>query len=145
MAGWRMWHDPRQMDSSRLSALPILANLPAAELEQLADVLGEVEVEAGAEFIRRDAYGTAVYFIERGEAEVRMADGGTEKLGPGDMCGEIALLLTGQRTATVVARTPTRLLQLTGLDFEGIRSRVPQFERLLQGVGAERVRPTYQR
>jgi len=133
------------MDSSRLSALPILANLPAAELEQLADVLGDVEVEAGAEFIRRDAYGTAVYFIERGEAEVRMADGGTEKLGPGDMCGEIALLLTGQRTATVVARTPTRLLQLTGLDFERIRSRVPQFERLLQGVGAERVRPTYQR
>jgi CRP-like cAMP-binding protein len=61
------------------------------------------------------------------------------------MCGEIALLLTGQRTATVVARTPTRLLQLTGLDFERIRSRVPQFERLLQGVGAERVRPTYQR
>ena len=109
----RMWHDPRQMDSSRLSALPILANLPAAELDQLADVLGEVEVEAGAEFIRRDAYGTAVYFIEQGEAEVRMADGGTETLGPGDMCGEIALLLTGQRTATVVARTPTRLLQLT--------------------------------
>jgi hypothetical protein len=68
----RMWHDPRQMDSSRLSALPILANLPAAELDQLADVLGEVEVEAGAEFIRRDAYGTAVYFIEQGEAEVRM-------------------------------------------------------------------------
>jgi len=140
-----MWHDPWQMDSGRLSALPILADLPAAELDQLADVLGEVEVEAGAELIRRDAYGTAVYFIEQGEAEVRLADGGTEELGPGDMCGEIALLLTGQRTATVVARTPTRVFQLTGLDFERIRGHVPEFERLLRGVGAERVRPTHQR
>ena len=130
------------MDRSRLSALASLANLPAAELDQLADVLGEVEVEAGAEFIRRDAFGTAVYFIEEGEAEVRMADGGTEGLGPGDMCGEIALLVTGQRTATIVARTPTRLLQLTSIDFERIRGNVPRLERLLRTVGAERIRPT---
>ena len=130
------------MDSSRLSALPILANLPTAELDQLADVLGEVEVEAGAEFIRRDAYGTAVYFIEQGEAEVRMADGEREELGPGDMCGEIGLLVTGQRTATVIARTPIRLLQLTGLDFERIRGHVPQLERLLRSIGAERIRPS---
>ena len=130
------------MDRSRLSALPSLADLPAAELDELAGVLGEVEVEAGVEFIRRDAYGTAVYFIEQGEAEVRMADGGTEELGPGDMCGEIALLVTGQRTATVVSRTPTRLLQLTGFDFERIRDHVPQLERLLRSVGAERIRPT---
>jgi CRP-like cAMP-binding protein len=130
------------MDRSRLSALPSLANLPAAELDQLADVLGEVEVEAGTEFIRRDAYGTAIYFIEQGEAEVQMADGGTEELGPGDMCGEIALLVTGQRTATVVARTPTRLLQLTGIDFERIRGDVPGLERWLRTVGSERIRPT---
>jgi len=130
------------MDRSRLSALASLANLPAAELDQLAGVLGEVEVEAGAEFIRRDAYGTAVYFIEQGEAEVRMAEGGPEELGPGDMCGEIALLVTGQRTATVVARTPTRLLQLTSIDFERIRGHVPRLERMLRTVGAERIRPT---
>jgi hypothetical protein len=50
--------------------------------------------------------------------------------------------VTGQRTATVVARTPTRLLQLAGLDFQHIQGRVPQLERLLRSVGAERIRPT---
>jgi CRP/FNR family transcriptional regulator, cyclic AMP receptor protein len=130
------------MDRSGFAAFPDLADLPAAELDQLADVVAEVEVEAGAEFIRLDAYGTAVYFIEQGEAEVRMADGGTEALGPGDMCGEIALLLTGQRTATVVARTPMRLLQLSGQDFERIRDRVPQLERTLRGLGLERAPQT---
>jgi hypothetical protein len=50
---------------------------------------------------------TAIYFIEQGEAEV-LSEGGeaTKVLGPGDAFGEISLVLTGQRTATVVARTP---------------------------------------
>ncbi len=99
----------------------------------------EVEVDAGAEVITLDAYGTAIYFIEQGEAGV-LADGGetTQTLGPGDMLGEIALILTGQRTATVVARTPMRLLSLSGQDFERIRARVPELEHSLRRVGLER-------
>ena len=126
------------MDTSRLAMFPVLAALPAAELDQLAGAMSEVEIEPGWEFITLDAYGTAIYFIEQGEAEVRFPDGTSESLGPGDTCGEIALLLTGQRTATVVARTPMRLLQLSGRDFERIRERVPELERALRGLGLER-------
>ena len=84
--------------------------------------MSEVEVEAGAKFITLDDYGTAIYFIEQGEADV-LTEGGeaTQTLGPGDTLGEISLLLTGERTATVVARTPMRLLSLSGQDFERIR------------------------
>jgi len=57
---------------------------------------------------------------------------------PGDVVGEIALLLTGQRTSTVVARTPMRLLSLSGQDFELIRARIPQLERSLRRLGLER-------
>ena len=83
----------------------------------------EVEVEAGAKVVTLDDYGTALYFIEEGEAD-RLTDSGeaTQTLGPGDTLGEIALLLTGERTATVVARTPMRLLSLAGQDFERIRA-----------------------
>lgn len=103
--------------------------------------MSEVEVEAGAKVITVDDYGTAIYFIEQGEADV-LTEGGkaTQTLGPGDTLGEIALLLTGERTATVVARTPMRLLSLSGQDFERIRPRVPELERLLRRLGLERAR-----
>ena len=101
--------------------------------------MSEVEVEAGTNVLTLDDYGTAIYFIEQGEAAV-LTDGGEEAkaLGPGDAFGEIALLLTGQRTATVAARTPMRLISLSGQDFERIRARVPELERSLRRLGLER-------
>ena len=86
-----------------------------------------------------DDYGTAVYFIEEGEAEVRGENTGSARvIGPGDAFGEIALLLTGQRTASVVASTPLRVVSLSGQDFERIRERVPAVEQALRRLGVER-------
>lgn len=129
------------VDARRTAAVPAFADLPASELDELADAMSEVEVEAGAKVITADDYGTAVYFVEQGNADVLNDDGeATEALGPGDAFGEIGLLLTGQRTATVVARTPMRLLSLSGQQFDRIRSRVPEVERSLRRLGLERAR-----
>ena len=101
--------------------------------------MSEVEVEAGAEVITLDDYGSAIYFIEQGEADVLTdGEGTTETLGPGDTFGEIALLLTGERSATVVARSPMQLLSLSGQDFQRIRADVPELERSLRRLGAQR-------
>ena len=127
------------VETTRIAAVPLIADLPAAELAELAAAMSEVEVEAGAKVISLDNYGTAIYFIEQGHADV-LPDGGeaTQTLGPGDTFGEIALLLTAERTASVVARTPMRLLSLSGQDFERIRARVPELERSLRRLGVER-------
>jgi CRP/FNR family transcriptional regulator, cyclic AMP receptor protein len=127
------------VDTSRIAAFPLFADLPAAERDELAAAMSEVELEAGAQVITLDDYGTAIYFIEQGEADV-LAEGdeAPQALGPGDTFGEIALLLTGQRTASVVARTPMRLLSLSGQDFERIRAHVPELERSLRRFGLER-------
>jgi CRP-like cAMP-binding protein len=127
------------VDRSRIAEISVLADLPEAELDELADAMSEVELEAGANVITLDDYGTAMYFIEQGEAEI-LSDGGgaTKALGPGDTFGEIAPILTGERTATVVARTPLQLLSLSGQDFERIRARVPELERSLRRLALER-------
>jgi CRP-like cAMP-binding protein len=127
------------VDARRIAAFPVLAQLPATEVDELAAMAREISVEPDAEVVTVDDYGTAIYFIEEGEADV-LIDGGKriQALGPGDTFGEIALLLTGERTATVVARTPLRLVSLTGADFERIRPRVPQLERTLRRLGVER-------
>ena len=122
-----------------MAAFSVFADLPAPELNKLAGAMSEIEVEAGAKVITLDDYGTAIYFIEQGEADVLTHDGeASQALGPGDTFGEIALLLTGERTASVVARTPMRLLTLSGQDFEGIRAGVPELERSLRRLGLER-------
>jgi CRP-like cAMP-binding protein len=127
------------VDTGRIGSFILFADLPAAEVAELAAAMRAVEVDAGAEVVSLDNYGTAIYVIEQGEADV-LTDGGEapQALGPGDTFGEIALLLTGQRTATVVARTPMRLLSLSGQDFERIRPRVPELERSLRRLGLER-------
>jgi CRP-like cAMP-binding protein len=133
-----VWHDAI-VDASRLAPFRSFADLPAEELNELAAAMSEVEVGAGTTVLTVDDYGTAIYLIEQGNADV-LNDGEetTNALGPGDTFGEIGLLLTGQRTATVVARTPMRLLSLSGQDFDRIRPRVPEVERSLRRLGIER-------
>jgi len=126
------------VDSSRITAFPDFADLPPEELGELAASMSELEVEAGATVITLDDYGTAIYFVEQGEADVLRDAGANKEVGPGNVFGEIGLLLTGQRTATVVARTPMRLLTLSGQDFDRIRARVPEVERSLGRLGLER-------
>lgn len=127
------------MDTRRIAAFLDFAELPPEELEQLAAAVSEVQVEAGAKVITLDDYGTAIYFVEEGYADV-LDDGGeaTNSVGPGDVFGEIGLLLTGQRTASVVASTPMRLLTLSGQEFDQIRAGVPGVEQSLRRLGLER-------
>jgi CRP-like cAMP-binding protein len=127
------------MDANRLAVFPDFANLPAEELGELSGVMTEVEVEANATVIRVDDYGSAIYLVESGQADVLNDSGDAiETLGRGDTFGEIGLLLTTQRTATVVARTPMRLISLSGQDFSGIRPRVPEVERSLRRLALKR-------
>jgi len=136
-AGTQVWHDG-VVDATRFAPFLSFADLPAEELDELAAVMSEVEVDAGTTVLTVDSYGTAVYFIEQGNADVLDDGNETTALGPGDTFGEIGLLLTGQRTATVVARSPMRLLSLSGQDFDRIRARVPEVERTLRRLGIER-------
>ena len=109
------------VDTIRIAAFPAFADVPTAELEVLAPAISELEVEPGARIVTLD---------EAGEAK--------RAVGPGDTFGEIALLVTGRRTATVVAQTPMRLLSLSGKDFKRIQAQVPLFEGSLRRLGHPR-------
>ena len=127
------------MSVSALDGFPLLAGLPDREQELIAAVLQPVEIEAGRALASEGDFGWALYVVEAGEADVRSHDGDlVATLGPGDTFGEVALLMSGRRTASVVATTPMRLQALFTQDFQRLRDDVPELEAALRRLIAER-------
>ncbi|KQW05367.1 hypothetical protein ASC66_10110 [Leifsonia sp. Root4] len=105
--------DVLNTDAALLGGVPMFATLPLPAVEQLSRGLVPVTVAAGAAVFRQGEVGDRYYLIVSGEAEV-LGDGRLiATLGPGEGFGEIALLRSSRRTATVLARSE---LQLQSLD-----------------------------
>jgi CRP-like cAMP-binding protein len=60
-------------------------------------------------------------------------------MGPGDFFGEIGLLESEKRTASVVATSPMRLIVMTGRDFSAMRSEMPHVAKEIQEKIEERL------
>jgi len=80
-----------------------------------------------------------MYFICRGEVEVIDATGKTmELLRDGDFFGEIGVLMTSTRIASVRAKTLCDLFVLTRADFRRILQDHPQFAESMMKTAKER-------
>jgi CRP/FNR family cyclic AMP-dependent transcriptional regulator len=122
------------MDASRLKSIPLFADISDDELSQIATFAQEVTVEAGRELVREGDFSYEFMAIEEGQAEVTRHGDHVADLGPGDFFGETGLLEKTLRNATVTAKTPMRVVTLTGWDLKRIERRVPE--------AIERVRAT---
>ena len=60
-------------------------------------------------------------------------------LGEGDVFGEIGVLVTGTRRASVVATTPMRLVAMFSRDFKQIEGQMPALADRLPEIMRERV------
>ena len=126
------------MDPARLAAVPAFTDLDDGARAQLAAVMRESAVEAGATLATERDFAYELFVIEDGEAEVRKDGELLRSLGPGDVFGEIALLASGRRTASVVATSPMRLLTLFTRDLQRIERTAPEVAQALRGVMRER-------
>ena len=104
------------MDASRLRSIPLFKDVPDEELGQIATFAQEVTVDAGRELVREGDFSYEFMAIEDGEAEVTRHGEHVASLGSGDFFGEMGLLEKTLRNATVTAKTPMRLVTLTGWD-----------------------------
>jgi MFS family permease len=120
------WRQLRRLDSTgaippgRIALLKqssLFAPLSLIATERVARRLQEEQVAAGVDIIREGDRGDQFYLIEAGEVEVVHGPTRINRLKAGDHFGEIALLRDTERTATVRAVTPTRLLRLDSGDF----------------------------
>jgi CRP/FNR family cyclic AMP-dependent transcriptional regulator len=122
------------MDEERLKAIPLFAGLNRKERRALAPRADEIELEQGRVIVREGEWAYEFFAIEDGTAEVRRGEQLLAELGPGDFFGEMGLLEKTLRNATVTAKTPMRLITLTGWDLKRMERHIPE--------AIERVRAT---
>src|ERR1051326_5240166 len=113
------------MDAARLKEIPLFSQLPEKQLKTAAQLADEVEVKEGTRLVDEGRFAHEFFVIEDGTADV-VHDGTTvAALGPGDFFGEIALIKTERRTASVVAKTPMKLVVIFGPNFRSMASDLP--------------------
>jgi cAMP-dependent protein kinase regulator len=122
------------LDASRLKSIPLFEEVGDEELAQIAPFAQEVSVEEGKVLVREGDFSYEFMAIEEGEAEVTRRGQHVAELGRGDFFGEMGLLQKTLRNATVTAKSPMRLVTLTGWDLKRVERTAPQ--------AIERVRAT---
>jgi CRP-like cAMP-binding protein len=122
-------HDTGQL-TRRVDALrraPLFAELPAPSLERIAHDMCEVEVPAGQLLIEAGMKGNGMFVIEEGSVVVQPRGVEPIELGPGEVVGELALLIKdASRTARVQAKTDVRCLSLDRQAFRQMIEAEPQ-------------------
>ena len=95
-----------------LRAVPMLGPLSAPVLERLASASVTVAAPAGTAIVREGEAGERFFVVASGRVAVSVGGRPAAELGPGDGFGEIALLRSVPRTATVTAIEDVDLLAI---------------------------------
>ena len=114
------------MDPSRLKQIPVFQNVPDEELREISTFAEEESVEEGERLVNEGDFSYEFMAIEEGEAEVQREGEQVATLGPGDYFGEVGLLEKDRRNATVIAKSPMRLVTLTGWDLKRMEKSMPE-------------------
>jgi CRP/FNR family transcriptional regulator, cyclic AMP receptor protein len=131
---------PRDEKLEHLKRVPLFARMGTAELERLGQLADEVEVGLDEVLAEQGRVGHEFFIVLDGW--VMVLDGGTPitKLGPGDFFGEIALLESVPRTATVRAEGIVRLLVIGHREFHALMDEFPTVRRAVLDAVADRLR-----
>jgi len=120
-----------------LAGVPLFESLDDDQRQQVA---GWFHVENASEGVRLCGEGCAGYtffILVEGTAEVTADGEHLSTLGPGDYFGEVAILGSGRRTASVTSTSPARLLVMFGTEFRQLETAHPEIaSRLTEAMQA---------
>lgn len=103
-----------------LRRISLFNAVPTAALLPIAEACHEVEFAPQQAVFEQGAPGDALCILLEGTVEVVRDGAVINRLGPGDVCGEVAVLSQSARTAGVVATEPVRALMLAADRFRRI-------------------------
>jgi serine phosphatase RsbU (regulator of sigma subunit) len=136
------------MTINLLSKIPLFADLPREELDQILTELNVKEMADREILFREGDPGGHFYIVVRGELEVLMAAGEAEELllnrmRAGEHFGEMSLIMPGgHRTATVRASGDSTLLSMSRDQFLDLTKKHPELSGSMVRVLSQRLDAT---
>jgi CRP-like cAMP-binding protein len=103
-----------------------------------------VEFPAGAVIIKEGDEGNHMYVVLEGELVISLKNKILASSFPGEIVGEMALINSDIRSATVTAKTDCRLALIDQASFRSLLQYVPEFSRHVMSVLASRLQAAYE-
>ena len=133
-----MRRTPRFHAADATAAIPLFEGLSKSERRLASRLSTPIAVPAGAMLTQQGAQGTEFFIVLEGEVEVFQGGQVVATRGPGSPLGETALLESGPRTATLLAKTPVSTLVSDKREFDQLLFEVPKVSERLRAISAER-------
>ena len=126
--------------AERLAKVELFEGFSKAELARVAELVEEIEAEAGAMLVEPGKPGTEAYIVMEGEAAFEMGGERKGTIGAGEPIGEMALIDNRPRVGTVRAVTPMKLLVLDASQFRKLLDEMPKANRAVMSKLTDRIR-----
>jgi CRP-like cAMP-binding protein len=122
----------------------IFAGLPEEDVRAMLSLARRSTYRRGEVVFHRHDPADAMHLVTKGRFDVRIATPLGDEValaiwGPGDIFGELAVLIDRARTATVTALEPGETLVVRGSELRRLAQRHPSLDEVLVRVLAERV------
>jgi hypothetical protein len=126
--------------------MPLFSTLTPDEFSEVVERMIHFQYPSGYRIVKEGDTGDSVYLISRGAVSVMTKVGAREialsELKDNDFFGEVGFLTGRPRTASVITRTDTEVLELRGEDLRTIIKKYPRVREVLEGFYKTRVRDT---
>ena len=125
-----------------LRDVPLFADCTTEEIELVARLGQELTAGEGHYLAHEGHRGGVFTVLLEGTADVLVGDERVRGLRPGDYLGEIATVVGGRRTASVITTSPVRAMTFSDSSFETVLSRSPHLRARIQHTAWERLLPS---
>lgn len=123
-----------------LKSIDLFSQIPGEDLAQIAQITDEVHYEEGDEIFRQGDPGDSLYLVIAGRVRVQRGSLEVAQLGERQVFGEMALLDSEPRSASVLALSDLTLLKIIRDDFMEILTEKPEIAKGVIKVLTRRLR-----
>ena len=125
-----------------LKSIDLFVQIPGEDLAQISQITEEVNFEDGEAIFEEGQLGDALFMIVEGQVRVHRGSRLIAELGEGECFGEMAILDSSPRSASVTAAADVGCLRIEREDFYDIMAEKPEISQgIIKGL-TRRLRKT---